>query len=90
MTNSNQEQKAPINLESTQYITLSFGAGNPARQIPYHPGDSIQDILNRAELTLDPGQCVTLGRKRINPKKLNKTLVQPDDTLIIAGMPANG
>ncbi len=93
MKNQKQNQ-SPVNPhsqpQSQNIVRLSFGAGNDPRAIQYHEGDSVQSILERAGLQLKPGQCVTLGRKRINPKKLEKTLVQPGDTLVIAGMPANG
>lgn len=69
-------------------VMVAVGAGNDPIPVKWEEGDTVASILQRAQITVGPGQTPTLGKKRIvNPEE---TTVQPDDVIVIAGMPANG
>lgn len=69
-------------------VNVVNGTGNDAVPFPYNEGDTVASILKKANIKLDHGSTVTLGRK--NVQKPGKTPVKPGDTLVIAGKVSNG
>ncbi len=74
--------------EEKNYVTVADGAGNPPKKVEYCQGDTVAIILKKANISLEDGEAVTLGRKRI--RNTGKTKVEPGDTLVIAGKVCNG
>ncbi len=69
-------------------VNVVNGTGNDAIAFPYSQGDTVASILKKANIKLEHGTTVTLGRKNVrNPEK---TSVKPGDTLVIAGKVSNG
>lgn len=69
-------------------ITIANGTGNDPITVDCYPGDTVAKVLKRADLVLEDGTTVSLGRKKID--NINKTTVAPGDTLVIAGKVSNG
>ena len=67
---------------------LISGAGIKTKKIDWQESDTVQTVLNRAEVTLRSGQTATLGKTRVTDPA--KTPVSPGDTIVIAGKPGNG
>lgn len=51
--------------EEKNYVTVADGAGNPPKKVEYCQGDTVAIILKKANISLEDGEAVTLGRKRI-------------------------
>lgn len=81
MTNPNKNNNEAI-------VNLVNGVGNDAVPFAYDQGDTVASILQKANIKLEHGVTVTLGRKRI--KHPEKATVRPGDTLVIAGQISNG
>lgn len=69
-------------------VTIANGIGNKPITVEFHSGDTVASVLDRAELTLEAGTTVSIGRKRV--EDIDKTTVAAGDTLVIAGKVSNG
>lgn len=69
-------------------VTIANGAGNRPIVVDHHPGDMVASVLDRANLTLEAGTTVSIGRKRV--EDIDKTTVAAGDVLVIAGKVSNG
>ena len=76
------------NIQEVAKVYVANGAGNTPIEVEYHDGDTVANILKRANIVIKQGQTPTLGKKRI--KDANKTPVSAGDTIVIAGQPSNG
>lgn len=71
-----------------EIVYVAVGAGTKPVEVDYKQGDTVASVLKRAELSYSDNQSPTLGKKRVrNPEK---TPVNPGDTIVVAGRPANG
>lgn len=69
-------------------VTIANGTGNTPITVDCYAEDTVAKVLKRADLVLESGTTVSLGRKRIG--NIDKTTVAPGDTLVIAGKVSNG
>ena len=69
-------------------VNVANGAGNEPIKVDWYPGDTVASILERANITIQPGQAATLGKRRV--KRPEKTAVDSGSTIVIAGKISNG
>lgn len=74
--------------KNTAVVNVVNGTGNDAVPFAYTEGDTVASILTKANIKLNKGDTVTLGRKNI--KNPEKTPVKSGDTLVIASKVSNG
>lgn len=74
-------------MDQKKIVTVSNGSNAPVT-VDWQEGDTVATVLKRAEVIIANGQTANLGRRRV--KDPAKTKVQPGDTIVIAGKPANG
>lgn len=79
---------APIVPTSTPIIRIANGTGKDAIDLAWSEGMTVSAALIAAEITVKKDHTVTLGRRRITDP--DTELLQPNDILVIAGMPGNG
>lgn len=71
-----------------QSVIVSAGAGVEPVLVPWENGLTVMAALAIAEVELDEGETATLGRCRVADPEV--TVLQPDDIIVVAGMPSNG
>lgn len=69
-------------------VLVSAGAGVEPVYVDWQEGMTVARVLVVAEVTLAEGETATLGRCRV--EDLEATVVQPNDIIVVAGMPGNG
>lgn len=74
--------------QNKEFVTIANGVGNKPIKVEYYANDTVGKVLERANLTLERGATVSIGRKRVND--INQTTVASGDTLVIAGKVCNG
>ena len=69
-------------------VLVSAGAGMDPIYVDWQEGMTVAGALAEAQVALDEGETATLGRCRVEDPKT--TVVQPNDIVVVAGMPGNG
>lgn len=76
------------NVGTENAVRIAVGAGNEPIVIGWQEDDTVESVLQRAQVELKTGQTATLGKRRV--KNPAKTKVKAGDLIVIAGKPANG
>ncbi|MFV0485209.1 MAG: hypothetical protein ACK5MU_03235 [Candidatus Saccharimonadales bacterium] len=76
-----EEKKGPV-------VYLSVGAGTKPREVDWVEGDTVETILNRANVVVEKGKVPTLGKLKV--KNPAKTPVVANDVIVVEGKPGNG
>lgn len=69
-------------------VLVSAGAGTEPIYVTWQEGMTVASALAAAEVTPIGGETATLGRRRVEDP--DTTAVQPNDIIVVAGMPGNG
>lgn len=75
------------NTNGNKQVTISAGSNKPIT-VDWKDDDTVATVLVRAGVQMSSGQTATLGRRRV--KDPAKTKVNPGETIVVAGKPANG
>lgn len=69
-------------------VLVSAGAGTEPIYVEWQEGMTVSDALAVADVFPSGGETATLGRRRVEDPET--TEVQPNDIVVVAGMPGNG
>ena len=76
-----------------QKVFLNLGEGTTTREFEWQEGDTVADIMRRAEVTIPAGKTAVISNGKTDDIKVDdpaKTVVSPGDIIVIAGAPGNG
>ncbi len=83
--------KAPTNepqINKEQTVSVVKGAGVEPIKVPWHKGMTVTSALEAAKTELKRGETPVIGETMIEDP--DKTLVEPDQTIVIDNTPSNG